>query len=306
MKTLLLLLTLLTQHGLQGFKAPKGPHKLRLLRIVGGTDAVQGEWPWQVSLHMNGIAQCGGSLITDTWVLTAAHCFVTPLDPSAYTVYLGAHQLSDLQNPPTVFRAVKQVIIHPDFTSGISGGDIALVQLEGPVSVTASILPVRLPSQGVQLLEGTLCSVTGWGHVEERVPLSAPKTLQKVEVALIDHKKCETMYKSEETSKLSSIKEDMICAGYQEGKKDACQGDSGGPLVCKVKGVWLQFGITSWGIGCAMPNRPGVYTRVQHYGSWLRHYVPSLQHSDGGEPFASKLSHQYNKRSRRYIVARDW
>ncbi|XP_073502349.1 serine protease 27-like [Phyllobates terribilis] len=255
-----------------------------LLRIVGGMTSERDEWPWQVSLHFKGNALCGGSLISDTWVLTAAHCFETIPDPLAYTIYLGVYQLSDLQNPKTTSRTVKQITIHPNYTGEGSSGDIALVKLQSPVAFTSSIHPVYLPSRAVQLPEGTLCWVTGWGYVTEQVPLTDPKTLQKVDVALIDSEKCETMYLSDAGSESNAklIKEDMFCAGYQEGKKDACQGDSGGPLVCNVNGVWLQLGITSWGMGCAAANHPGVYTRVQHYQSWLRWLEPSVQFSDGG------------------------
>ncbi|XP_040296133.1 serine protease 27-like [Bufo bufo] len=251
-------------------------------RIVGGEDSVPGEWPWQISLQFNGIAHCGGSLISDTWVLTASHCFMMSVDTSAYIVYLGAYQLSDLQNNTTVSRAVEQIIINPNFTREGSSGDIALVKLESPVNFTDFILPVCVPSQAVQLPEGTLCWTTGWGNVQQNVPLPIPKTLQEVKVELIDNTHCETMYDSGRASSYSLIKDDMMCAGYQEGKKDACQGDSGGPLMYNANGVWLQIGITSWGIGCAMANRPGVYTRIQYYQSWLQQYVPSLPYSNGG------------------------
>ncbi|KAG8538418.1 hypothetical protein GDO81_022688 [Engystomops pustulosus] len=205
-----------------------------------------------------------------------------PLNVSLYTVYLGAHQLSNLLDPQIVSRKVQQIIIHPDFVSEGSSGDIALLELEKPVSFTSYILPVCLPSQAVKMPGGTMCWTTGWGDVAQGVPLGAPQTLQEVEVALIDNTNCEAMYGSAPAFKSSLIQEDMICAGYQEGKKDSCQGDSGGPLVCKVNGVWLQLGVTSWGDGCAVGNRPGIYTRVQYYQSWLLQYVPSLPYSSGG------------------------
>ncbi|XP_044160575.1 serine protease 27-like [Bufo gargarizans] len=240
-------------------------------RIVGGTDSQVGEWPWKVSLQRDGFALCGGSLISDSWVLTSAHCFETPVNISAYATYLGVSKLSDLQNPSTVVRRLKQVIIHPTFSGEGSSGDIALVQLEEPVNFSPHVLPVCLPPKTLKLAEGTLCWATGWGDIKDGVPLPSPGTLQKVQLALIDNKNCESMYQTSlgYNPKIKLIQKDMLCAGYKEGKKDSCQGDSGGPLVYNMDGVWVQIGIVSWGFGCAEPKHPGVYTSVQYYLSWI-------------------------------------
>ncbi|XP_075037371.1 serine protease 27-like [Mixophyes fleayi] len=253
-------------------------------RIVGGVDSLNGEWPWQVSFQVDNFALCGGSIITDSWVLTVAHCFTAPLNYSSYKMYFGAYKLTDLQNPRMVSRNVKRVIIHPTFIDEGGIGDIALIELDKPLTFTTFILPICLPSQSVKLPAGTMCWVTGWGNTQKEVPLTSPQTLQKVKVALIDNKSCESMYQTSMGYSTSAhmIQEDMLCAGYKQGQKDACQGDSGGPLACNVNGVWLQPGITSWGLGCGQQDHPGVYTTVQYYESWINKYVPSLQYSSGG------------------------
>ncbi|XP_040211721.1 serine protease 33-like [Rana temporaria] len=255
-------------------------------RIVNGEDAKGAEWPWQVSLQNNGVHHCGGSLLTESWVLLVAHCFEDPLNVSQYKVYLGVLQLSNLSSPNIVERGVKKVIIHPDFVEEGAGGDIALIELDKPVSFTTSILPVCLLPQNVHLLEGTLCWATGWGDLSEGVRLPTPETLQMVEVALLTNNNCEAMYRARlgYEQKYKLIQEDMICAGYKQGGKDTCQGDSGGPLVCNVEGAWLQLGIISWGFGCARPSFPGVYTRVQYYQPWLLQYVPTVCYKEGRKP----------------------
>ncbi|XP_056392708.1 serine protease 27-like [Hyla sarda] len=251
-------------------------------RIVGGADSAPGAWPWQVSIQLKKLSSCGGSLITDSLVLTVAHCLVS-MNVSEYTVYLGAHQLSGLQQSGVVARGVKRIIIHPDFTEVGSSGDIALIELEKPVNFTSSILPVCLPSASVKLPEGTLCWATGWGNIKDGERLPKPKTLQEVQLALIDNMNCESMYNTNlgYNPKFKLIQSDMMCAGYKEGKKDTCQGDSGGPLVCSVNGAWMQMGIISWGFGCAEPSHPGVYTRVQYYLPWIQKFVASLPNNNG-------------------------
>ncbi|XP_077130104.1 serine protease 33-like [Ranitomeya variabilis] len=253
-------------------------------RIVGGTNALDGEWPWQISLRYHGSHICGGTLISSQWVMSAAHCFSRPVSPYSYTIQLGRYQLS-LADNHTVTSDVSDIIIHPLYnTSDGLQGDIALVKLSSPVTYTRYIQPICLPAASVTFPCGLECWVTGWGTINSGVNLPYPETLQKAMTPIIDRARCDDLYHvgSNTSSNISIILDDMICSGYIDGGKDSCQGDSGGPLVCKVQGVWYQAGVVSWGDGCALSHRPGVYTLVTAYTPWIQRYVPDVTFSDLG------------------------
>ncbi|XP_069044074.1 serine protease 27-like [Lepisosteus oculatus] len=235
--------------------------------IVGGQDAEEGEWPWQVYIqiqvnHINA-KFCGGSLISEQWVLTAAHCFKPSFLLKHSFVRLGAYKLDQPSNHE-VKKSIKKVVLHEQYKEKAADGfDIALVQLDSEVSLSPYISPVQLAEPNDVFTEDTECWATGWGMTRENVPLAPNRTLQEVQLPIIDNRRCQSMYNSE------IIREDMMCAGYENGQNDTCMGDSGGPLVCKGDS-WIQAGIVSFGIGCGRPNSPGVYTRVSSFTDWIK------------------------------------
>ncbi|XP_077303204.1 prostasin-like isoform X3 [Lithobates pipiens] len=193
-------------------------------RIVGGTNSLDGEWPWQVAVtdtESGGEYLCGGSLISPEWVMTAAHCIHYPIQLSNYKVYLGMYQLLVI-NSHTALANVSKIIVNSQYTSTGSPGDIALLQLATPVTYTQYIMPICLPSSTTTFPCGTECWVTGWGARSYGGNVVSYGTLQEVLVPLIDRNTCQTMYRNAGGS--ITIQYDQICAGYKDGGKDSCQG----------------------------------------------------------------------------------
>ncbi|XP_052051206.1 tryptase-like isoform X3 [Apodemus sylvaticus] len=266
----LLLLTLPLLYSL--VHAAPGPAQPRE-GIVGGQEAPENRWPWQVSLRKKGTNwnhTCGGSLIHPQWVLTAAHC-VGPkiLSTNMVRVTLQKKYLYDHDNLLTVSK----IIPHPNFYIFQNGADIALLKLTNPVNISNNVRPVSLPPTSMTFSSGTLCWVTGWGRIGKKVKLPPPFPLMEVEVPIVENRLCDRMYhKGLSTGDhVRIVRDDMLCAG-KEGR-GSCKGDSGGPLVCKGKNTWLQAGVVSWAKGCARRYWPTVYTRVTYYLDWIRRYV---------------------------------
>uniref|UniRef100_A0A3Q0S050 Peptidase S1 domain-containing protein n=1 Tax=Amphilophus citrinellus TaxID=61819 RepID=A0A3Q0S050_AMPCI len=234
------------------------------VRIVGGQDATPGSWPWQVALFTFGSSSCGGSLITNQWVLTAAHCS-SFLDLLFTKVHLGHHNQLGL-NPNAVTQTIEKIVCHPAHNPFTSENDICLLKLSAPVNFTDYIQPICLASGNSTFYNGTSSWVTGFGDTTDGG--SPSNVLQEVNVPIVGNRECKCYYKD-----VTDVKENMICAGLKAGGKDSCQGDSGGPLMIKKDSIWIQSGVVSFGDGCALPMRPGVYTRVSCYQKWISNTI---------------------------------
>ncbi|XP_068193690.1 prostasin-like isoform X2 [Antennarius striatus] len=220
------------------------------------------------SLHFRSLLLCGGSLINNQWVLTAAQCIQSGFPLSDYEIYLGRQNQMG-SNPNEVLMTASKIIIHPQNNPKTFDNDVALIQLSRPVNFTNFIRPVCLAAAASEYKAGKECWLTGWGAISTTSPLPLPQTLQEVVVPIVSNSDCNKIYQI--------ITNNMMCAGPSGGGKGSCSGDAGGPLLRKVESKWVQGGVVSFisAKGCSLPNLPGGYARVSQYESWIKSQITS-------------------------------
>uniref|UniRef100_A0A8C9LAC9 Transmembrane protease serine 2 n=1 Tax=Pavo cristatus TaxID=9049 RepID=A0A8C9LAC9_PAVCR len=184
-------------------------------RIVGGSVATLGQWPWQVSLHVQDSHICGGSIITREWLVTAAHCVEGQFaDPYIWTVYAGILNQNEMHSMPG-YR-VQKIISHPNYDTDSKDNDVALMKLESPLSFTDTIRPVCLPNVGMMFQPNQQCWISGWGA--EYQGGKTASDLNYAMVPLIERSTCNSVYVYN-----GMVLPTMVCAGYLQGGIDSCQ-----------------------------------------------------------------------------------
>lgn len=234
-----------------------GQRKSRSDRIVGGSSTYDGEWPFIVSLRLNGQHSCAATLISCRWIVSAAHCFRKG-HPENWIAVFGVKSLDQGTNQIQI-RKIKTITLHPLVLTA-SNYDVALLELSEPVEYTDFVQPACLPAATTSI-SGQTCTTIGWGQTSENVG-SFSNELLKTEVKVYNNTQCrEAMPR--------------ICAGIPDGGRDACKGDSGGPLLCQDMDsrAWIVAGVVSAGVGCGRPDHPGLYTETAAVHKWIQHVI---------------------------------
>uniref|UniRef100_A0A1B6KF59 Phenoloxidase-activating factor 2 n=1 Tax=Graphocephala atropunctata TaxID=36148 RepID=A0A1B6KF59_9HEMI len=269
-------------------KKPKCGHRpmedlVSAMAQSSDNQALYGEFPWMVAVmgqqyinggHQTGAYYCGGSLIRPDVVLTAAHCVK---GKKYITIRAGEWSVRNLELYPVQNVKVKHVTVHEEYFAEKLHNDIALLFLESPVDLMASVATVCLPSQG-ENFDNNTCMASGWGKDVFGPAGQYQDIMKKVRMSVIPQSHCEEQLRSTKLETDFQLHDSSICALGLHGR-DLCQGDGGSPLVCPTAGTtgassYVQAGVVSWGLGCG-GDSPSVYTNVAHFRNWIDHELAS-------------------------------
>jgi secreted trypsin-like serine protease len=246
-----------------------GVPEVQMSRVIGGDDSKKGAWPWQILMLKNGRAGCGGTLISNQWAVTAAHCVSRDVRyPGRFTVRVGEWDRSS-KDGDEVDHKVERVIAHPNWSGRTLDYDIALFKLAKPVMFNKYVKPACLPEKELAPNTKSKCYITGWGKTRHPGSMHTGK-LQQALMPIVDSKVCEAKNKKIIPLPITSR---MICAG--EGgvnPKSGCHGDSGGPYVCQneTSGKWELHGDVSHGSPrCKSTETYTVFARTTFFKSWI-------------------------------------
>ncbi|CAL8072410.1 unnamed protein product [Orchesella dallaii] len=237
--------------------------------IVGGELANVGEYRMQVAFvrRKDNDLRCGGTLLNNKYVLTAAHCCVDRnglvIAPEEFAILLGAFDITDLELTG-IKEDIRRITVHPLYDPESMANDVCVIELMNVVEIVSQKEPILRttclpPRRHNDPFVGSNLTVVGWGVTAERGDIS--NELLKVQVTALSNEQCNEQYDG-------AITYEMICAASPG--KDSCQGDSGGPAFKEVYGRYMQVGVVSFGHGCARPDFPGVYARVTVLNDWIR------------------------------------
>ncbi|XP_055383280.1 trypsin-1-like [Condylostylus longicornis] len=271
-----ILLTIILLTVSYGFKIPtelsKNSIQIDKLRIIGGTPVNIKDYKYLVSIQYRRSHICGGSIINEKTILSAAHCFSDSINnPDLIEIQAGSTYINwgwgyffSNNNNNNVRINAENIIIHPEYNiPDLYDNDIALIVLKSNLIYSNKIGSINLPDVNDIFSPGTKVEVSGWGTTNQYFNMLS-NVLKSVEIVIIDLETCNKLNYNEVNEN------NMLCAGDLNGGKDSCSGDSGGPLVTKRDNKTIIVGIVSWGYGCGYSSHPGVYTNVSKFLNWIK------------------------------------
>ncbi|BFZ21267.1 hypothetical protein BsWGS_24306 [Bradybaena similaris] len=235
--------------------------------IINGQDALPGAWPWMVSVRKYNIHHCGGAIVHPYFILTAAHCIESSMDFTHMSVVAGSLRLSKL-GPQGQTRKIRRVMTYPGYRQ-MEGNDIALLELEEPLTYTDFVKPLCFPEERDVFTRGNLCYIAGWGHTKG-IQGETSEHQQETKLSLWDTAKCNSSYMWN-----GRLQASEMCAGYFNGLVSACSGDSGSPVVCQDETkTWKVVGVASYVYkACSVATKPLVFTAVSPYVPWINNHT---------------------------------